>query len=143
MKLKKIFKNRSKLLGTLIVIEGIIAIISILAFVYSDSLSYSDSLIYKSTGIEKLLETMYSSTWWAFILLLISLTVICSLVCFVYKKLEFQFMSISLITILLILSINIKNALLDNIANAAILIPIIIINIIAYNNQKQLLKKKK
>lgn len=140
--MKKILKGRSKLLIGLTLTEGIISIIALMSFVYSDSLSYSDSLIFKSIGIEKLLETMYTSTWWAFILLLLSLVTIFSLTSIIYKKCEYQFISISLLFVLLILSINIKNSLSTNLASSAIILPIIIINIIAYKNQKYLNKKK-
>lgn len=141
--MKKIFKGRSKLLWGLTIVEGIISIIAILSFVYSDSLSYSDSLVFKSIGVEKLLESIYSSTFWALILLLIALVTIFSLACLIYKKMEFQFISICLLFVLLILAINLKNSITSNIASALIFIPIIVMNIMAYYNQSYLNKKKK
>ena len=105
--MKKIFKEHSPYLLFLCVMEIIITIISIEAFVYSDSLNYSDSLIYSAIGIEKLLETMYSSTWWAFILFTLGFITIMTLTSIVYKKLEYLFISIMGWILMLLLAINI------------------------------------
>ena len=129
--------------ANLCVMEIIITIISIEAFVYSDSLNYSDSLIYSAIGIEKLLETMYSSTWWAFILFTLGFITIMTLTSIVYKKLEYLFISIMGWILMLLLAINIGNPLKDIAAVILLFIPIIVLNIIAYRTEKEKLKRKK
>lgn len=142
-RLKKLFTENSKLLLTITILEVVLSIIVILAFVYSDSLSYADSQIFTALGIEKLLETMYSSTWWALILLLLALIALFSLTSIVYKKMEYLFLSIGGIIIMLILAVNLHNSMFDNLATLAIFIPIIIINVIAYNSQKKIISTTK
>lgn len=141
--MKKLFKEHSPYLLFLTLAEIIISIISIEAFVYSDSLNYSDSLIYNALGIEKLLETIYSSTWWAFILCTLGFITICSITSIVYKKLEFLFMSISGWILMLLLAINVGNPIKDIISVILLFIPIIMINIIAYKTEKKKLNTKK
>ena len=141
--MKKLFKEHSPYLLFLCVIEIIITIISIEAFVYSDSLNYSDSLIYSAIGIEKLLETMYSSTWWAFILFTLGFIAIMTLTSIVYKKLDYLFISIMGWILMLLLAINIGNPLKDIAAVILLFIPIIGLNIIAYRTEKEKLKRKK
>ena len=87
-KIRDFFKDRSIFLFVLTLIESILAIYMILSFVYSDSLNYSDSLLLQSIGIQKLLENMYSSTWWGLILFLLSFISVFSITSLVYKKLE-------------------------------------------------------
>ena len=137
-KIKKLFKEHSPYLIVLTSIEIIISIISILAFVYSDSLNYNDSIIYQSIGLETLLETMYSSTWWSLILFTLLFISICHLTGLVYKKKESIFMGICGWFALMIISINIGNPLTDTISKLVLFIPVILINIISY---KQEIKK--
>lgn len=145
--LYKFFKERSLLLAILTGLEIILSIVCILSFVYSDTLSYSDSEIFTALGVETLLESIYSSTWWALILLLLASIAIFSLTSLIYKKLDYLFLAICSWAVMMILAINLNNSLVDNLAVLAIFIPIIIINIIAYfsqkEKQKELLKPKR
>ena len=134
--MKKILKEHSPYLLILTLAEIILSIVSIEAFVYSDSLTYSESLIYNALGIETLLETMYSSTFWALILFTLGFITICSVTSIVYKKLDYFFMGILGWILLLILGINIGNPLKDILTVVLLFIPIIAINIIAYKTEK-------
>lgn len=142
-KIKDLFKTHSAYLLILTLIEIIISIILIISFVYTDSLSYSDSLLYTGSSIEKLFETLYTSTFWALLLLILSFTAIFNIVSIKFKKMEFSFISICLWFLMFILSINLTKPIMDNITNCLLFIPIIIINIIAYNKESQKLLKKK
>ena len=93
--------------------------------------------------IEKLLETMYSSTWLAFILFTLGFITIMTLTSIVYKKLEYLFISIMGWILMLLLAINIGNPLKDIAAVILLFIPIIVLNIIAYRTEKEKLKRKK
>lgn len=140
--MKKLIKEHSPYLLFLCLAEIIILIVSIEAFVYSDSLTYSDSLIYTALGIETLLESLYSSTWWALILFTLGFITITSVTSIVFKKLEYLFMSILGWVLMLLLAINIGNPIKDIIFVTLLFIPIIAINIIAYKTEKQKLNKK-
>lgn len=142
-KIKKILKENSLYLIILTLFEFILNIISTLAFVYSDSLNYNDSLIYQSLGVQKLLETLYSSTYWALILLLLSFISIFSFTTLVYKKLEFQFISIMCWFQMFIIALNLKNSIQINLSICLLFIPILIINIICYKKEKEYLIKHK
>jgi len=85
---------------------------------------------------------MYTSTWWGLLILIVALIAIFSLIAFIYKDDKFQLISTLLWCILLILAINIKDTFLNNLSTLAIFTPIIVINFIAYRNQKATLKNK-
>lgn len=140
--MKKIFKEHSPYLLFLCLAEVIISVISIEAFVYSDSLTYSDSLIYTALGIETLLESIYSSTWWALILFTLGFITITCLTSIIYKRLEFLFMSILGWGLMLLLAINIGNPIKDILFIILLFVPIIAINIIAYKTEQQKLNKR-
>lgn len=135
--MKKIFKEHSIYLLFLTLIESILSIVCTLAFVYSDTLNYSDSLVYNAIGIEKLLESMYSSTWWALILFTLAFIAITSITTLVYKKLDYLFMGILGWILMLILAINVSKPLTDTLVTLLLFVPIIIINIIAYKTEKK------
>lgn len=141
--MKKILKEHSPYLLFLTCAEILLAIITIEAFVYSDSLNYTDSLIYNAIGIEKLLETMYSSTWWALILFDLAFITICSITTIVYKKMDYFFMGIMGWILMLLLAINIGKPILDILITLLLFIPIIGLNIIAYRTEKQKIAPKK
>ena len=140
--LKKLFKDNSPYLVILSLLEVIISVVCTLAFVYSDTLSYADSQIFSSIGVEKLLESIYSSTWWALILLLLSLIAILSIATIYLKKMDYLFIGILLWGEMLILAINLNNSLIDNLSIMALFIPIIIINVITFKDQKKRLENK-
>lgn len=139
--LKKLFKENSPYLVVLTIAETILSVVCTLAFVYSDTLSYADSQIFSTIGVEKLLESIYSSTWWALILLLLALIAILSIATIYLKKMDYHFISILLWGEMLILAINLNNSLIDNLSICALFIPILIINIIAFKDQKKRLDK--
>lgn len=141
-KIKTLFKEHSPYLLGLTLVEAIICLVVTISFVYTDSLLYTESNILANLQLDKLLQTMYSSTWWALILLLLAFIVIFNLVTIVYKKLEFTFISISCWVVMMILSINIGNPISDIISKLALFIPIIIINIIAYKTEKKKLEEQ-
>ena len=141
--MKRLFKEHSPYLLILCLTEIVISIVSIEAFVYSDSLTYSDSLIYNAIGIETLLESLYSSTWWALILFTLGFITICSITSIVFKKLEYFFMGILGWGLMLILAINIGNPIKDILFVIALFVPILGINIIAYRTEKEKLSLKK
>lgn len=139
--MKKLFKEHSPYILLIGAIEVILSIVSIEAFVYSDSLSYSDSLVYNSLGLEKLLENLYSSTFWALILFTLAFITICTITAIVYKKLDYFFMGILGWIVLLILGINVGNPIKDILTVFLLFIPILGLNIIAYKTEKKKLKE--
>lgn len=139
--IKKLFKTHSPYLLLLTLIEGFVSIIVTLSFVYTDSLNYTASKILSGIGVDELLKTMYSSTWWALILLLLAFIVIFNLVTIIYHKMEFMFMSICCWFIMFILAINIGNPVYNILSVFALFVPIIIINIIAYRTEKNKLEE--
>ena len=136
------FKERSKLLFITVCLESVLSLWSLIYFNYLDRLNYSESLLHETSDLALLIENMFTSTWWALIILTICLITIFSIVCFVYKDLKFQFISILLWFILLILALNFKENFMNIISILATFIPIIILNIFGYINQKKKIKTK-
>ena len=104
--MKKLLKENSIYLVILTIVEIIISTICTLAFVYTDTLNYDDSLIFNALGMQKLLQTIYSSTWWALILTILALIAILSVTTLVYKKLEYLFIGICLWVEMFILTLD-------------------------------------
>lgn len=140
--LKNLFKENSPYLVIVALAEVILSVVCTLAFVYSDTLSYADSQVFTAIGVEKLLESIYSSTWWALILLLLALIAILSIATIYLKKMDYHFISILLWGEMLILAINLNNSLIDNLSIFALFVPIMIINIIAFKDQKKKIEVK-
>ena len=139
--IKKLFKEHSPYLILLTLAEILLSVVATLSFVYTDSLQYSDSAII-SGGVEKLLETVYSSTWWALILFLLFFIALYAFMSIIYKKLEYLTISIGCWVEMLILSINVGNDLKELLINLLLFIPIFILNIIAYKTEKNKLNTK-
>ena len=139
--IKKLFKEHSPYLVLLTLAEILLSIVATLSFVYTDSLQYSDSAII-SGSVEKLLETVYSSTWWALILFLLFFIALFAFMSIIYKKLEYLTISIGCWVEMLILSINVGNDLKELLINLLLFIPIFILNIIAYKTEKNKLNTK-
>lgn len=139
--MKRIFKDRSKLMLILTALEIILALWILVAFNYSNRLSYNEAIEYSGDNLTILIESMYTSTWYAVIILTANLISIFSLVSTIFKKQEFHFVSISLWCVLMILAVDLNISFMSNAATLAIFIPIILLNIVAYFNQKKLLKK--
>ena len=140
--MKKFLASRSKLMIVLTILEIILALWILIAFSYSDRLSYSEAIEYSEDNLVLLLDTMYTSTWYALIILTANLISIFSLVSTIFKKQEFHFVSISLWCVLMILAVDLNLNFMSNAATLAIFIPIILLNIVAYINQKKLINKK-
>mgnify|MGYP004465790381 CR=1 FL=1 len=136
--MKRIFKKRSKLLGLLTIGDNLLALFLLCYFNYLDRLNYAESVIHTTNDLALLIQNMYTSTWWALIILSICLIAAFKLVGFYYRDLKFILISSYLWVVLLILAINIKDSFMNNISALAIFIPIIIFNFAAYINQKKL-----
>ena len=136
--MKKIFYKRSKLLGIITFLETILALFSLSYFNYIDRLNYIESINNTTNDLALLIQNMFTSTWWALIILVVILISIFSLVSFIYRDLKFLFINILLWITLLILAINIKDSFINNLSTLSIFIPIIVINIVCYFKQKKL-----
>ena len=141
--MKKLLKENSIYLVILTIVEIIISTICTLAFVYTDTLNYDDSLIFNALGMQKLLQTIYSSTWWALILTILALIAILSVTTLVYKKLEYLFIGICLWVEMFILTLDFNKSPKDLFFSMLLILPIIIINIIVYKKEKEFLDNKK
>lgn len=139
--MKDLIRNNSIYLIVLAIAESIISIIATLSFVYTDSLTYSKSLLIQMMGIEKLLEAMYTSTWWALVLLLLFFVALFSIMTIIYKDLKYMTLSIGCTIELFILSINLTKPITDVLLNVLIFIPIFVLNIIAYRNESKKIKE--
>lgn len=137
--MKKIWDNNSKLLIIVCLLEIILSIYFLIYFSYMDRLNYIES----NSNLALLIENMYTSTWWALIICFINLISILTLTTIIYKKLEYHFISILIWVVLFLLALDLNKSIIYNISNLAIFVPIIVINMIAYNNQKSITKKKK
>ena len=138
--MKKLIKENSMYLIVLTVFELIISTVCTLAFVYTDTLNYADSLIFNELGMQKLLQSIYSSTWWALILTILALITILSITTLVFKKIEYLFIGILLWCEMFILTLDFNKSPKDLFFSALLILPIIIINIIVY--KKELTSKK-
>lgn len=136
--MKRIFKKRSKLLGLLTIGDNLLALFLLCYFNYLDRLNYAESVIHTTNDLALLIQNMYTSTWWALIILSICLIAAFKLVGFYYRDLKFILISSYLWVVLLILAINIRDSFMNNISALALFIPIIIFNFAAYINQKKL-----
>ena len=141
--MKKLLKENSLYLVILTIAEIIISTICTLAFVYTDTLNYDDSLIFNALGMQKLLQTIYSSTWWALILTILALIAILSVTTLVFKKLEYLFIGICLWVEMFILTLDFNKSPKDLFFSMLLILPIIIINIIVYKKEKEFLDNKK
>ena len=121
----------------------IISTVCTLAFVYTDTLNYADSLIFNELGMQKLLQSIYSSTWWALILTILALITIMSITTLVFKKLEYLFIGILLWVEMFILTLDFNKSPKDLFFSALLILPIIVINIIVYKKEKEKIETKK
>ena len=106
-------------------------------FNYLDRLNYSEGLISKTSDLALLLENMFTSTFWGLLILVISLGTIFSIIAFIYRDHKFQLMTSLMWVIILILSINVKDTLKNNISSLFIILPILIFNFVAFYDQKK------
>ena len=135
--MKKIWNNNSKLLIIITFLELILSLYCLIYFGYVDRLNYIESQTVILSDLSLLIQNMYTSTWWALIISFIILISILSLTSIIYKKQEYHFISILIWFMLFILALDFKKSFTYNLSNVAIFIPIILINIKAYFNQKK------
>lgn len=136
--MKKILKNNSKLLLIITILELILSLYFLIYFGYVDRLNYIENQGLIISDLALLIQNMYTSTWWALIISFIILISILSITSIIYKKLEYHFISILLWCMLFILALDFTKNLSYNLSNIAIFLPIILLNIKAYFNQKHL-----
>ena len=134
--MKNIWNKNSKLLIIICLLENILSIYSLIYFGYMDRMNYV-----KVNDLALLIQNMYTSTWWALIICFICLLSIFTLTSIIYKKNDYHFISILIWVVLLILTLDFTKSIKYNISSIAIIMPIIVINIIAYNKQKSITKK--
>ena len=135
--MKKLFKENSKLLLLITILEIILSLYFLIYFGYMDRLNYIESSTKTMSDLALLIQNMYTSTWWALIISFIVFISTLTLTSIIYKKQEYHFISIILWIMLFILALDFKKSLTYNLSNIAIFIPIILINILAYKNQKK------
>lgn len=141
--MKTIWNNNSKLLIIITTLELILSTYFLIYFGYVDRLNYIESQTTTISDLALLIQNMYTSTWWALIIVCIILISIFSLTSILYKKREFHFISILIWCTLFILALDFTKSFTYNLSNIAIFIPIILINIKSYFNQKTFLKNIK
>lgn len=135
--MKKLFKENNKLLLLVTILEIILSLYFLIYFGYMDRLNYIESSTKTMSDLALLIQNMYTSTWWALIISFIVFISTLTLTSIIYKKQEYHFISIILWIMLFILALDFKKSLTYNLSNIAIFIPIILINILAYKNQKK------
>jgi len=134
----KIIKNNSKLLLIITTLETILAIYFLIYLSYVDRLNYIESKTTNIQDLTLLIQNMYSSTWWALIISMIMLISIFTITSIIYKKNYLHFISILIWVMLFILALDFTKSFNYNLSNFAIFIPIILLNIKAYYNQKNI-----
>lgn len=139
--MKKIWNNNSKLLIIITLFELVLSTYFLIYFGYVDRLNYIESQTTTMSDLALLIQNMYTSTWWALIIISIILISIFSLTSIIYKKCEFHFISILIWCMLFILALDFTKSFTYNLSNIAIFIPLILINIKAYFNQKVIFRK--
>ena len=141
--MKRIWKNNSKLLIIITLLELILSLYFLIYLGYVDRLNYIESTNLIISDLTLLIQNMYTSTWWALIISFIVLISILSLTSIIYKKQEYHFISILIWCMLFILSLDFTKSFKFILSNIFIFIPIILINIKAYFNQKGFIKASK
>lgn len=139
--MKKLWKENSKLLMIISILQTILATYFLMYFNYMDRLNYIESSTLVIDDLALLLQNMYTSTFWALIICMIILLSIFTLTSIIYKKNYLHFISILIWCMLLLLSFDLNKSFIYNSSNIAIFIPIILLNIKAYFNQKNIIKK--
>ena len=84
---------------------------------------------------------MYTSTWWALVLLLVFFVALFAILTIIYKDLKFFGISFGCLVEMLILSINLTMPIKNILMNMLIFIPLFVLNIIAYKSEKKKLEE--
>ena len=138
--MKKLLKNNSKLLIIITILETVLALYFLIYLGYVDRLNYIESQSNTIQDLALLIQNMYTSTWWALIISMILFISIFTITSIIYKKIYLHFISILIWIMLFILSLDFTKSFSYNLSNIAIFIPIILVNIKAYFNQKKYIK---
>ena len=136
--MKKLLKEHSLYILIFTLLELIFAVIAIIGFVYEDVIDLSGF-----SDVATLIENLYSQTWWGMILMSLSFSCILSITTIVYKKLDYYFISIGIWIMLAVIAINLNATLGSTLYTLILFIPIILIKIICYKQEKDKLNKKK
>lgn len=139
--MKKIWNNNSKLLIIISILQLILGIYFLLYFNYMDRLNYLETTKLVIDDLALLIQNMYTSTFWALIICMIILLSIFNITSIIYKKNYLHFISILIWCMLFLLSLDFTKNFTYNLSNITIFIPIILINIKAYYNQKTITSK--
>ncbi|MDD2505404.1 MAG: hypothetical protein PHF21_03950, partial [Bacilli bacterium] len=107
------FKQRSKLLFITIFLESIFSVWTLFYFNYLDRLNYQESIIKTEADLALFIKNMFTSSWWALIILTLCLISIFGIIAFIYKDLKFQMVSILLWVVLFIISLDFKSGYFD------------------------------
>ena len=138
--MKKLFKENSKLLLIITFFEILLSLYFLIYFGYMDRLNYIESSTKTISDLALLIQNMYTSTWWALIISFVILISTLTLTSIIFKKQEYHFISIILWIMLFILALDFTKSINYNLSNLLIFIPIILINILAYKNEKNISK---
>ena len=135
--MKKLWKENSKLLIIICILELLLGIYFLIYFNYMDRLNYIESSKLIVDNLALLIQNMYTSTFWALIICMIIFISIFTLTSIIYKQNYLHFISILIWIMLCLLSLDITKSFTYNLSNIAIIGPIILLNIKAYYNQLQ------
>ena len=132
------FKNRSNFLFLTVSLELVLSFWALFYFNYLNRLNYYEATNHQTTELALLIENMFTNSWWALIILTVTLATIFSLVCLIYKDLKFQFIAICLWIVLFVLALDINDAIMNNISALFIFLPVFALNTYSYFEQKKL-----
>lgn len=141
-KIKKIFNKRSKLLFILTFFETVFTWYFLVYFNYMDRLNYIESISTKTQNLALVFQNMYTSTFWGLIIIILVFISIFAIISLIYNDQKYQLISLLLWIVLFALAINLKAGFKDNISILCIFVPIILVNYLAFKNQKTISNMK-
>lgn len=141
-KIKKIFNKRSKLLFILTFFETVFTWYFLVYFNYMDRLNYIESISTKTQNLALVFQNMYTSTFWGLIIIILVFISIFAIISLIYNDQKYQLISLLLWIVLFTLAINLKAGFKDNISILCIFVPIILVNYLAFKNQKTISNMK-
>ena len=141
-KIKKIFNKRSKLLFILTFFETVFTWYFLVYFNYMDRLNYIESISTKTQNLALVFQNMYTSTFWGLIIIILVFISIFAIISLIYNDQKYQLVSLLLWIVLFTLAIDLKAGFKDNISILYIFVPIILVNYLAFKNQKTISNMK-
>ncbi len=141
-KIKKFFNKRSKLLFILTFFETVFTWYFLVYFNYMDRLNYIESISTKTQNLALVFQNMYTSTFWGLIIIILVFISIFAIISLIYNDQKYQLISLLLWIVLFTLAINLKAGFKDNISILCIFVPIILVNYLAFKNQKTISNMK-